>query len=101
MVKLFEHQEAALGKLHNGSILWGGTGSGKSITGLAYYYIRECDSMRKPKPLYIITTARKRDTGEWEGELARFGLHSPPVVIDSWNNIKKYADVKACFFLFD
>ena len=101
MVKLFEHQEAALRKLHNGSILWGGTGSGKSITGLAYYYIRECDSMRKPKPLYIITTARKRDTGEWEGELARFSLRSPPVVIDSWNNIKKYADVKACFFLFD
>ena len=108
MVKLFEHQQEALKKLHNGSILWGGTGSGKSITGLAYYYVRECDSMRKPKDLYIITTARKRDTCEWEGELARFGLrcgmdipNQPNIVIDSWNNIKKYVDIKACFFLFD
>lgn len=108
-VRLFEHQEAALAKLHNGSILWGGVGSGKSVTGIAYYYIRVCDSMRKPKDLYIITTARKRDTGEWEGELARFGLSCDPeksykgvrVVVDSWNNIKKYVDISKCFFLFD
>lgn len=108
-VKLFEHQEVALAKLHNGSILWGGVGSGKSITGIAYYYIRVCENMAKPKDLYIITTARKRDTGEWEGELARFGLSCDisksykgvKVVVDSWNNIKKYLDISGCFFLFD
>lgn len=109
MVKLYEHQEAALAKLHNGSILWGGVGSGKSLTGLAYFYIRECQNMTKPKPLFIITTARKRDTGEWEGECARFGLScdisksykKTPVIIDSWNNIRKYVSNTGCFFLFD
>ena len=97
MVKLFDYQQAALDRLHNGSILWGGVGSGKSITGIAYY-----DKVRRGSkeslPLYIITTARKRDTGEWEGELARFCLKA---TIDSWNNIKKYVNVKHSFFLFD
>ena len=95
-VKLFPHQEEALSKLKTGSILWGGVGSGKSITGIAYY-------MRAafPKPLYIITTARKRDTGEWEGELARFALREGTVKIDSWNNIQKYTDIEHAFFLFD
>ena len=108
-VRLFEHQEAALAKLHNGSILWGGVGSGKSITGIAYFYNRVCNDMKNPMNLYIITTARKRDTGEWEGELARFGLSCDisksykhvQVIIDSWNNIKKYIDISGCFFLFD
>lgn len=103
-VKLFEHQQEALDRLKTGSILWGGVGSGKSITGIAYY-------MRAafPRPLYIITTARKRDTGEWEGELARFGLscdvsksyRGVKVVVDSWNNIEKYIDISGAFFLFD
>lgn len=97
MVKLFDYQEAALSKLHNGSILWGGVGSGKSITGIAYYEkVRR--GLKEPLPLYIITTARKRDTGEWEGELTRFCLTAK---IDSWNNIRKYVDVKHSFFLFD
>ena len=108
-VRLFEHQEDALKKLKTGSILWGGVGSGKSITGIAYYFYRECDNMRNPKDLYIITTARKRDTHEWEGELARFGLSTDiskcykgvRVVIDSWNNIAKYVDICGAFFLFD
>ena len=105
-VKLFEHQEEALGKLKTGSILWGGVGSGKSITGIAYY-CRNYDVATTG--LYIITTARKRDTGEWEGELARFGLSTDisrsykgcRVVIDSWNNIQKYIPVAGQFFLFD
>ena len=84
-------------KLHNGSILWGGVGSGKSITGIAYYdKVRR--GLNRPLPLYIITTARKRDTGEWEGELARFCLKA---TIDSWNNIKKYVGIMNAFFLFD
>lgn len=105
-VKLFPHQKEALERLKTGSILWGGVGSGKSITGIAYYYQKY--PLAKT-PLYIITTARKRDTGEWVGELARFGL-SPDisrsyrgcrVVIDSWNNIAKYTDISGAFFLFD
>ena len=104
---LFEHQRKALEKLHSGSILCGGVGSGKSITGIAYYM--EKVFAEKPCDLYIITTARKRDTLEWEHECARFGLSTDPecsvgkvkVSIDSWNNICKYIGVKDSFFLFD
>lgn len=103
-VKLFPHQEEALARLKTGSILWGGVGSGKSITGIAYYM-----KTAFPKPLYIITTARKRDTGEWEGELARFGLSTDVsksisrtiVKVDSWNNIQKYIFVDNSFVMFD
>ena len=62
-----------------------------------------------PKDLYIITTAKKRDTLEWEGELSPFLLSTNPdvnlyqnkVVIDSWNNISKYKDITDAFFIFD
>lgn len=109
-VELFEHQRKALKELHPGSILCGGVGSGKSITGIAYYICSEIETREKDWPnLYIITTARKRDTLEWEKELARFGLntdsavslHHISVTIDSWNNIGKYTGVKNDFFLFD
>lgn len=115
-ISLYDHQREALAKMHNGCILCGGVGSGKSRTGLAYYYqqqggnLDEADSiMKKPKDLYIITTARKRDTCEWGGELAPFllSVHSEAnyykntVVVDSWNNIAKYKDVKDAFFIFD
>lgn len=101
----------------NGCILNGGVGSGKSITALAYYYIQQGGvintdhyiNMVNPKDLYIITTARKRDTYEWDGELLPFLLSTNPdvngysnkVVVDSWNNIGKYVDVKDAFFIFD
>ena len=106
-VKLFPYQQEAVDKLRNGSILCGGVGSGKSITSLAYF-MKVCNG--KPCDLYIITTARKRDTLEWEGELAWFNMSTDPkvntvynnkVVVDSWNNIKKYTDVKDAFFIFD
>lgn len=111
-VDLFDHQRKALEKLHTGSILCGGVGSGKSITGIAYYFKTEVLSKQaeaKRRNLYIITTARKRDTLEWDHECARFGLSTDPecsmygiqVVIDSWNNIGKYTDVKNSFFIFD
>lgn len=106
--------------MHNGCILVGGVGSGKSLTSLGYYYKEQggdLDSlgtkkhvpMKNPKDLYIITTARKRDEKEWEGELVPFLLTTNPevayyknkVVIDSWNNIGKYRDVKDAFFIFD
>ena len=107
MVFLFDHQKNALEKLHSGSILCGGVGSGKSITGIAWYWKNVFQ--KKPVDLYIITTARKRDTLEWDRECARFGLSDEreksqggvKVTIDSWNNIGKYTGVKGCFFLFD
>lgn len=112
-IELYEHQRLAIDKLHTGSILCGGVGSGKSRTALAYYYIKVCKGsmtingngsyspMKKPLDLYIITTARKRDTEEWEREYAPFLLSQDRVFVDSWNNIKKYINVKNAFFIFD
>lgn len=94
-MELFQHQKLALDKLKTGSILVGGVGSGKSRTSLAYY-----EKCSKKKNLYIITTARKRDTKEWEEECKPFEFKSP-IIIDSWNNIKKYEKVKNAFFIFD
>lgn len=114
---LYPYQMDAVKKMKNGCILNGGVGSGKSRTGLFYYFKEqggwiedgEYISMKNPKDLYIITTARKRDTLEWEGELTHFLISPDPklskyknnVVIDSWNNIKKYKDVHGAFFIFD
>lgn len=117
-ITLRNYQLDAIKKMKNGCILCGDVGSGKSLTSLAYYYIRnggviETDKYEPmddpPKDLYIITTARKRDTCEWEGELSPFllstnnyvNLYSNKVVIDSWNNIKKYSTVTDSFFIFD
>lgn len=112
-VQLFSHQIDALRQMKNGCILKGTVGSGKSLTGLSYYYeenggkINTTNYIRMVNPcdLYIITTARKRDTKEWEKELLHFYLstHSEvnyyknKVVVDSWNNISKYTDVKNSF----
>lgn len=118
MVKLFDYQIDAIFRMKNGCILCGGVGSGKSLTSLGYYYMTqggkiEClrgkpmIKMPNPKDLYIITTARKRDTKEWDAELAKFDLgidqngYSNKVVVDSWNNIAKYTEVKGAFFIFD
>lgn len=115
---LYDYQMDAVNNMKNGCILNGGVGSGKSRTAL-YYYFKEqggyidgevYKKMKKPKDLYIITTARKRDTLEWEGELTHFllsthedknELYNNKIVVDSWNNIKKYEDVKDAFFIFD
>lgn len=114
---LYEHQKQAIDKMFTGCILNGGVGSGKSRTGLFYYFKEnggwiengEYTPMKNPKDLYIITTAMKRDKLEWEGELVYFLLspkedinhYKNKVVIDSWNNIKKYADITDAFFIFD
>lgn len=104
---LDDYQIKAVEMLKTGAILCGDTGSGKSITSLAYFHEKVCKGQTNPwrdrlisKKLYIITTARKRDTHEWEDELIRF-LLVDGTIIDSWNNIKKYADVKDAFFIFD
>lgn len=116
---LYDYQMEAVEKMKNGCILNGGVGSGKSRTSLFYYFKEQGGWIDKngytpikygSKDLYIITTARKRDTLEWEGELANFLLscdekqykrYGNKIVIDSWNNIKKYADIKDAFFIFD
>lgn len=94
-VPLYDYQQDAVDRLKNGSILCGGVGSGKSRTSLAYYY-----KVARTKDLYIITTARKRDTKEWEDEVEPFDLKRK-VTIDSWNNIGKYKDIVGAFFIFD
>lgn len=94
-VPLYDYQQDAVDRLRNGSILCGGVGSGKSRTSLAYYY-----KVARTKDLYIITTARKRDTKEWENEVKPFNLKRK-VTIDSWNNIGKYKDIVDAFFIFD
>ena len=117
-MSLRDYQVKAIKQMKNGCILCGGVGSGKSRTALAYYYQCEGGDLDSeeyvrmsdpPRDLYIITTARKRDTLEWEGEMVPFLLSTNPevdiydhkVVVDSWNNIQKYADVKDAFFIFD
>ena len=115
---LYDYQLEALNNMKNGCILNGGVGSGKSRTAIAYYVKENGGSVEdkfesiKPrsKDLYIITTARKRDTLEWEGDLSPFLLshddkqlkrYGNNIYIDSWNNIRKYKEVKGAFFIFD
>ena len=120
-MELRDYQLEAIGKMKNGCILNGGVGSGKSLTSLSYYYLQNGGSLEflsgkdyipmpnLPKDLYIITTARKRDTFEWEGEMSHFLLstheelnkYDNKVIVDSWNNIQKYKDVEDAFFIFD
>ena len=116
-IELRPYQLEAVKRMRNGCILCGGVGSGKSRAALAYYFIENGGGinpekyipMKNPKDLYIITTARKRDTLEWEGEFGPFlistnedtNYYDNKVVIDSWNNIKKYVDVTDAFFIFD
>lgn len=118
-VNLYPHQRKALDKLHSGSILCGDVGTGKSRAAIAYFYTSELGASieedgwfttpTKSKDLYIITTARKRDSLEWDKELTAFYLSQNinasqcriKIVIDSWNNIKKYQDVENSFFIFD
>lgn len=106
---LYDYQLEAVKNMHKGCILNGGVGSGKSRTSL-YYYFTKYGGVIEPKfkplndapALYIITTARKRDTKEWEAELLPFYLSSKEsVTVDSWNNIQKYKDIRGAFFIFD
>ena len=115
-VELHPHQVEGVAKLHNGCILYGDVGVGKTITSLAYYFTRVCNgtlnewaSMKTPKDVYVITTAKVRDSKAFELQAAHMGVHSDPttstngvkIVVDSWNNIAKYTGVKDAFFIFD
>lgn len=113
---LNQKQYDAVEDMHNGCILCGDVGSGKSRTALYYYFRKNggefTDEVYRrmndnPQDLYIITTARKRDTLEWDDELCLFLLsrtnsdYNHKVTVDSWNNIAKYKEVKDSFFIFD
>ncbi|MCI7791496.1 MAG: DEAD/DEAH box helicase family protein [Lachnospiraceae bacterium] len=117
-INLRDYQVDAIKRMKNGCILCGGVGSGKSRTALAYYYLQNGGELNDeeyipmddpPQDLYIITTARKRDTLEWEQEMIPFllsthkedNLYANRVIVDSWNNIKKYQNVSHAFFIFD
>lgn len=113
MINLYDYQLEALQKLKNGSVLCGGVGSGKSIVSLAYF-IKTCGGdiykprfLQKPMDLYIITTAKKRNSLEWVKECGKFCISRDQnnslvkLTIDSWNNIKKYTKIYNAFFIFD
>lgn len=110
-IDLYSHQIEAIKQMHNGCIVDVAVGGGKSRISIAYYFFKVCNGSMKvngkgrvwkpktPRPLYIITTAAKRNKGEWQDELDIFGLKAE--AIDSWNNIKKYVKVSDAFFIFD
>lgn len=115
MIKLKDYQSKAIRQMHNGCLLCGGTGSGKSITALAYYF-KEQGILPSQygkvkghcKDLYVITTPKKRDSLEWQAELSKFCMsdndnnyYGNKVIIDSWNNIAKYVGITNSFFIFD
>lgn len=115
---LYNYQLDAVRRMHNGCILCGSVGSGKSRTALFYYFKEnggwidkgEYTPMKTPQDLIIITTAKKRDSKEWLGELANYLLYPDKdgrtnfgntVIVDSWNNIGKYKDIRDAFFVLD
>lgn len=121
VVLLKPHQLTALEKMHNGSILTGGVGSGKTITSVAYFTsvvcgggepfdgVSELTEFTRPTDVIVITTAKQRDSKDWERQFAGFRLSRDrsaswggvQATVDSWNNIGKYVDVKDAFFIFD
>lgn len=120
-ITLYPHQQEAVDKIHNGSILTGDVGTGKSITALVYYFTKVCqgslkingkglmDEMYMSRDLYIITTAKKIKTREWQSDIFKVGLgpdrdlnwDGVKVTLDSWQNIQKYENVKDAMFFFD
>lgn len=103
-MELMEHQKQAINNMQNGNILWGGVGTGKTITAFGYYFNEEYE-----QDIYVITTAKKRDSLEWEVTGANLRISTNPeyslsgekLTVDSWNNIGKYEDVEGAFFIFD
>jgi hypothetical protein len=114
--ELYPHQRVAVDKMHDGCVLAGNVGSGKSLAALAYYVEKVCGGsldrsmpMLTPTDLLIITTAKKRDSLDWFDEALHFGLFQEPelsygnvnIIVDSWQNIQKYKDIKDHFIILD
>jgi len=102
-MELMDHQIQAIDELDSGKILWGNVGLGKTMTVLGYYVKKET-----PRDIYVITTAKKRDSLDWEREAASFGISTQEyctahgiLTVDSWNNLHKYTDIEDAFFIFD
>ena len=120
-IELDGPQITAMKNLSRGKILAGDVGSGKSRTALAWAYIRECGGTvywegvskwtppRRVKDIYIFTTAKKRDSLEWDREAFDFGIGrdrtlSPSgiaLTVDSYNNLDKYTDLSDSIVIFD
>lgn len=110
-IQLTDYQVDAVEKMHNGCILRGGTGSGKTLTSLVHVFekILGGSSPLYPKhsykpaavdvPVYVITTPKKRDSCDWTKEASMVPLILTDV--NSWNNIKKYENIKNAIFIFD
>lgn len=103
MLELRPHQAAALKQLRDGNILWGAVGTGKSRVAVAYY-----ETEHRCQDVYVVTTAKKRDSKDWEGEFSKITVGNKVdatihglLTVDSWNNIHKYKEVKDAFFIFD
>ena len=106
-VELRPHQRKAVGELSNGKVLVGGVGTGKTLTSLVYYYekvlggvLGDLGSIRRDIPLYVFTTARKRDELDWQHDAAKMGLYDL-ITVDSYNNIGKYTDIHNAFIILD
>lgn len=115
-VELYPHQQTAVDKMSNGKVLVGGVGTGKTITSLVYFYTKvmggtlgDPASIKTPKDIYVFTTARKRDELDWQKDAAKLSISTErngsvcgiQLTVDSYNNIKKYANLKNAFIILD
>ena len=111
MIQLTDYQISAIQRMKNGCVLRGGTGAGKTLTSLVYIYEKVLGGQTPihpghkyvvpldVRPVYVITTPKKRDSGDWTAEAALVPMHLAGV--DSWNNIKNYEHIKDAVFIFD
>jgi hypothetical protein len=69
--------------------------------------VTEVMPMENPMDLYVITTAKKRNSMEWELDGGKLGLfresdrNGVQMHVDSWNNISQYEHITDAFFIFD
>lgn len=94
--KLRPAQRDAVDRMHDGCVLLGRTGSGKTMTALGYWL-----KVHAQQDLYVVTTPAKRDAMEWEGDSAKLGQYLPPERVVSWNKIKDFEYLESAFVVFD
>ena len=114
-------QWQAIRNLDSGKILVGDVGSGKSRTALIWAYTRlmggrvcvegvsDWKAPTRPLDILVITTAKKRDSLDWEKEALDLGISTDrdlslsgiTIEVDSWNNLHKYEQREGMVVLFD